>query len=98
MDQRPVALPKLYGAPAYGRPAFPMAPSPRPFDPDLLPLEAFQAEQEDRFDSLLPAHVYAPTGGDPHSDQANSGDDGAGGLRPRQFSLRSVAGRLFGGG
>lgn len=40
-DQRHVALPKLYGAPAYARPpVVPVNPVPRPIDPDDLPLVA----------------------------------------------------------
>ncbi|MEX1169314.1 MAG: hypothetical protein WEE50_04140 [Chloroflexota bacterium] len=68
---------------------------PRPFDPDQLPLQVFQTEDERRYAELLPAHRYASgaigAGGEPSS--AGS----AGGLRPRLFSLRSIAGRLFGG-
>lgn len=35
-----VALPKLYGAPAYARPPKPVVPIERPLDVDDLPLEA----------------------------------------------------------
>ena len=95
VDERPVALPKLYGAPAYARPPAPVSPGPRPFDPDQLPLQVYQTEEERRYAELLPAHRYGRgatvTGGEPSS--AGS----AGGLRPRLLSLRAIAGRLFGG-
>ena len=46
-EPRHVALPKLYGAPAYARPpAVPVKPLERPFDPDELPLEAVQTDEE----------------------------------------------------
>ena len=46
IDEQHVALPKLYGAPAYARPPAPVAVTPRPFDPDDLPIEADQNEDE----------------------------------------------------
>ena len=47
MDEQPhIALPKLYGAPAYARPAPIVEESPRPFDPDDLPIEAIQTDEE----------------------------------------------------
>jgi hypothetical protein len=95
IDERPVALPKLYGAPAYARPPIKVQPTPRPFDPDQLPLQVYQTEDERRYAARLPAHAY---GGD------GSGNASAGGrgeaddrLRPRLFSLRAIAGRLLGG-
>jgi hypothetical protein len=46
-DQQHVALPKLYGAPAYARPpVVPVKPVERPFDPDELPIEAVQTDEE----------------------------------------------------
>ena len=40
-DHGHVAMPKLYGAPAYARPPLlPVSPVERPFDPDDLPLES----------------------------------------------------------
>jgi hypothetical protein len=40
-DRGHVAMPKLYGAPAYARPPLlPVSPVERPFDPDDLPLES----------------------------------------------------------
>jgi hypothetical protein len=55
----------------------------------------YQTEEELRYAELLPAHRYASgaigNGGQPSSARS------AGGLRPRLFSLRAMAGRLFGG-
>ena len=46
IDEQHVALPKLYGAPAYARPPRPSADTPRPFDPDDLPIEAVRTDEE----------------------------------------------------
>ena len=96
VDERSVALPKLYGAPAYARPpVLPVAPTPRPFDPDQLPLAVYQTEEERRYADHLPAHAYAP--GSERGDSANPSGRSGEGLRPRLFNLRSKAGRLLGG-
>jgi hypothetical protein len=90
IDEQHIALPKLYGAPAYARPPRIVA-TERPFDPDELPLEAFRTEDEREFAEMLPARAYAPGGVD-------LGRNGHGnGLRPRSFSLRAITGRLRGG-
>lgn len=92
VDQPHVALPKLYGAPAYARPPMPVAASPRPFDPDELPIEATMSEDEREFAASLPARAYAP-GGDHHGarEAASRGRN----LRPRKLSVRAIAGRLL---
>ena len=56
IDEQHVALPKLYGAPAYARPPRPSADTPRPFDPDELPIEAVQTDEER---DLLPTVPHA---------------------------------------
>ena len=95
IDERPVALPKLYGAPAYARPPAPVSPAPRPFDPDQLPLQVYQTDEERRYAELLPAHAYtASTNG---SGREAPGPGSPNELRPRLFNLRAIAGRLFGG-
>ena len=97
IDEQHVALPKLYGAPAYARPAAPVASVPRPFDPDDLPIEAFQTEEERQFAENLPARAWAPGGSVVHSHRgARDHGHGEPSLHPRQFSLRSIAGRLLG--
>jgi hypothetical protein len=99
IDERPVALPKLYGAPAYARPPVAVALSPRPFDPDQMPLEVYRTDDERRFAEHLPARSYVSAmdgngngnGSGPAIDGSNSS------LRPRSFNLRAIAGRLLGG-
>lgn len=46
IDEQHVAFPKLRGAPAYARPPVPVPTSPRPLDPDELPLLAEQTPEE----------------------------------------------------
>jgi len=95
IDEQHVAMPKLYGAPAYGRPQRHEAEDgDRPFDPDELPIEAHRTDEEQEFASTLPAKAYAPGG----ITLAKPGETTTeGNLQPRSFSLRSVAGKLFGG-
>jgi hypothetical protein len=93
IDQRHVALPKLYGAPAYARPPLAVAPGPRPFDPDALPLEAFRTA-DDREAAALSARAYKSS--EPER-RLMARDAEPGGLRARAFNLRAIAGRLLGG-
>jgi hypothetical protein len=98
VDERPVALPKLYGAPAYARPPAPVPTTARPFDPDQLPLRVHQTDEERTTAEHLPARAYTTAmdlAGDPRP-RAEAGS--ADGLRPRLFNLRAIAGRLLGGG
>ncbi len=46
IDEQHVAFPKLRGAPAYARPPAPVQATPRPIDPDELPLLAEQTPEE----------------------------------------------------
>ena len=83
-EQVHVALPKLYGAPAYARPpVVPVDAVERPFDPDDLPLEAERTHEEHELASELTAHPYSSVA---------SGDSrhasGGGNLRGRVFRLR----------
>jgi hypothetical protein len=85
-----VALPQLYGAPAYARPSKPIVLFERPLDPDDLPIELERTREEQE----LIASLYAPTVGTP-----SDGDPAAdGGLRGRSLRLRSLTGRIFRGG
>jgi hypothetical protein len=93
IDERPVALPKLYGAPAYARPPIKVQPTPRPFDPDQLPLTAQQTEDERQYAARLPAHAYRSSEGQDDAADGRAGDTGR--LRPHLFSLRAIAGRLL---
>lgn len=100
IDEQHVALPRLYGAPAYARPAAAIVADLRPFDPDELPIEAFQSEDDRRFAAGLPARAWAP-GGTVLEGHSNTGRsrDGLGRadrrLQGRPFRLRSIAGRLI---
>jgi hypothetical protein len=99
IDEQHVALPKLYGAPAYARPAPVVATSPRPFDPDDLPIEAQQTEDERALAESLPAYAWAPGGAiidRPGDELAPPSTDGHS-LQPVPLRLRSIAGRLLGG-
>lgn len=93
IDEKHVALPKLYGAPAYARPPAVATPvTPRPFDPDELPIEAYQTEEEREVSATMPARGYGSTG-----LRQGRGSTTSTGLQPRSFSLRGIAGRIVGG-
>jgi hypothetical protein len=62
MEERQMALPKLYGAPAY-RPPRRVLESPKPFDPDDMPLTAERTEDEQALIQALPERAFAPGGG-----------------------------------
>ncbi|HET9520300.1 MAG TPA: hypothetical protein VFO73_04565 [Candidatus Limnocylindrales bacterium] len=100
IDEQHVALPKLYGAPAYARPAPVAEATDRPFDPDDLPIEAFQTPEERDLALTLPARTYAP-GGARATGQAAAYPatprDAEPQLHPRPLSLRALAGRILGG-
>ncbi|MDQ3128268.1 MAG: hypothetical protein M3Q66_07425 [Chloroflexota bacterium] len=97
IDEQHVALPKLYGAPAYARPTIEVETATRPFDPDDLPISAAQTEDERRIAASLPAHAYAP-GGAPARAQKDARGDAHPALHPRPLSLRALDGRILGQG
>jgi hypothetical protein len=88
IDEQHVALPRLYGAPAYARPPSTAPTAVRPFDPDDLPIEAAQTEE----DREVAAQAWRSGSGDASDDTHTST-----GLTGRSFSLRTIAGRLLGG-
>ena len=95
IEEQHVALPKLYGAPAYARPPSLAATADKPFDPDDLPIEAYQTEEDRAFAANLPARAWAPGGVTfGHGEAGLDGDRRT--LRGRPLSLRSIAGRLLG--
>jgi len=96
IDEQHIALPKLYGAPAYARPAAPVELTPRPFDPDELPLEMEQTPEERRYASSLPARAYS-TNSSYAMALENGNGNGHDALQGRPFSLRAIAGKLLGG-
>jgi hypothetical protein len=94
IDEQHVALPRLYGAPAYARPPSVASTADRPFDPDDLPIEAFQTEEDRAFAATLPARAWAPggvalDGGGGHDRERQPRLDG------RRLNLRSIAGKLL---
>ena len=93
IDEQHVALPKLYGAPAYARPPSYGSTADRPFDPDDLPIEAFQTEEDRAFAAELPARAWAP-GGVTLDGRSESRRDQPR-LHGRQLSLQAIAGRLL---
>jgi hypothetical protein len=95
MEEQHIALPKLYGAPAYARPAPVVDTTPRPFDPDDLPIEAIQTDEEREIAASLPAHAYAP-GGAYLKGEKHGRNGAAPSLRPRPLSLKALAGRILG--
>ena len=77
-----MAMPQLLGAPAYARPPRVVAESPRPLDPDDLPIEAMRSPEDQ---ALLSAAPRQP------------GDDSPATIQPSsQGGLRAVASRFFG--
>jgi len=93
IDEQHVALPKLYGAPAYARPASYGSTAERPFDPDDLPIEAYQDEDDRAFAATLPARAWAPGGAKAAGTDVGVADQPR--LKGRHLSLRSIAGRLL---
>ncbi len=96
IDEQHVALPKLYGAPAYARPPAVAVTVPRPFDPDDMPIEAFMTEEEREYASSLPARAWAPGGGVVPSANGQARAAGEPTIKGRAFRLKSIAGRLLG--
>ena len=97
-EEQHVALPKLYGAPQYARPPVAVTEQPRPFDPDELPIDAFQtADERDLAGSLTP-HAYKPGGGVFLDDQMRHRLRSISHRfpRPRPFFLRALIIRVLG--
>jgi hypothetical protein len=62
-QHRHIALPHLYGQPAYARPPRHVDDSPRPFDPDALPLAAEMTGDERAFVATIPERAWMAGGG-----------------------------------
>lgn len=98
-EKQHVALPKLYGQPAYARPPRQASSMPRPFDPDDLPLEVTQTQEERAWISSLPARAYQPGGGVRMSHEgASTTASHDPSLNARPFRLKMLAGKLLGSG
>jgi hypothetical protein len=89
--QQHVALPKLYGQPAYARPPRLVTEQERPFDPDELPLTVEMTDEERVVLERLPGRPYGSSAEEP----AMNGHDGS--LSPRPLRLKKLASRIIGG-
>ena len=69
-DEQHLAMPHLFGAPAYSRPPRPVQEIIRPFDPDELPLEADRLGGDASLASDLTGTTWAPTGAPPAKPKA----------------------------
>jgi hypothetical protein len=101
-EEQHFALPKLYGAPAYARPPKIVEETPRPFDPDELPLTVAQTEEERRLAELLEqaaasgiTPAFASNGHRKNGRASRS--DGRPMLLGRPFRLRALATRFLRG-
>lgn len=89
-----VALPKLFGAPAYARPAVAVAHTPRPLDPDDLPIVAEMGPDELALLAALPAPDGRVPAVAPARMAVAVAPPPAEPLRPRSFSMRAFTGRI----
>jgi hypothetical protein len=88
VDEQHIALPKLYGQPAYARPPRTFDAQARPIDLDDLPIEAERTDEDvERW--MEAAELMA------QADGADGGPNGNGGSGDGAAGLRSL-GRLFG--
>jgi hypothetical protein len=98
IDDHHMALPKLYGQPAYARPVIvPAAKAERPFDPDDLPLESDQTSEEREYLAQVVSRGW--TGGamgEPVGAAPGGGREGSPMLRGRPFRLGAITSRLRG--
>jgi len=97
-DDNHMAMPKLFGAPAYARPSVvPVAPVERPFDPDDLPLEVSQTEEERVLVAQVSARPYSSDAGEQVAVASGGGArEGSPMLRGRPFRLGSITSRFRG--
>jgi hypothetical protein len=85
-----VALPKLYGAPAYARPpVLKVVTAERPFDPDSLPIEAHQTEEDREIAKEVDESSWTAA-----SDAPTSSREGSPLLRGRPFHLNAITRRI----
>ncbi len=94
-DYGHVALPKLFGAPAYARPPIePVVRTERPVSPDDLPLEIEQTEEERELAQGLIAsrHDTMASG-----DMVVASRNGNHRRRRLTVGLRAITGRVRGG-
>ncbi|HEX5591073.1 MAG TPA: hypothetical protein VFX65_12355 [Candidatus Limnocylindrales bacterium] len=88
-----VALPKLYGAPAYARPPVtPVAQTPRPVTPDDLPIAAEMTDEDLRLLESIPESGDRVPAATPAAVATAIAPRDS--LDPRPFSLRAFADRF----
>jgi hypothetical protein len=83
-----IALPGLYGAPAYARPPAPMTPTELPPDPDDLPIAAYQTPEEREIAEQLMASPYLVAERRQPAEPTPQ-------LRPQPFILGALADRIL---
>lgn len=88
-EEQHVALPKLFGAPAYARPSRPAEVVERPVDPDDLPLEFLRTPDDHELAARISGSAFAPT------LIATRHQGPQRGLQARPFRLRTLTGRIF---
>ena len=85
-----VALPRLFGAPAYARPPLSVTPTALPLDPDDLPIAAEQSPEERAVAERLVASPYRvakrPSPNEPETEPR---------LRPQPLLLGALADRFL---
>ena len=89
-DELHVALPKLYGAPAYARPPRPIETIDRPPDLDDLPLEVYRDPEEAAVAAALPSGSSPSAGARGSGASGGSASDGGPALQARTFSVRGL--------
>ncbi len=91
-EEQHLALPKLYGAPAYARPPRPLEIVDRPIDPDDMPLELHRTEDEHELMSNLSGSSFAPVLATPSNGHAKRHA-----IQGRPFRLRALTDKIFHG-
>ncbi len=95
-EEHHVAVPKLYGAPAYARPPKPVPMIERPVDPDDLPLEFLRTPDEHELAARMIGSAFAPTLlATSATHVASRGHGSHAGIQGRPFHLRSMTRRVL---
>ncbi len=89
-EEHHLALPKLYGAPAYARPPRSLEIIERPLDPDDLPLEHHRSDDEHDLVSRMSGSAFAPVLTAPPE-----GNGHRRAIQGRPFRLRALTEKLF---